>query len=143
MSEFETIMLPNGASALLAGSRDANAKRGAAARWPEISARDYATASGARLERLLALDDLLQWRELGAEVLVLANLGALFGDAAALHSGEPNALVEITGAAASADGVLLGCFVSAADDEAARFVDAAALKNAWLELGGWAIVKET
>ena len=141
MSETsKPITLPNGMQAFLFGADAPSTKRAGLSGWPASASR-CAVMLDARVEALMALDDLLHWRELGAKIWILANRGLLLNEPAHVQSGEVDALVEVSGVIAGSNDTLLGCLVSASDDEPCRLVSAAALKTAWLDLGGWALMQ--
>ncbi|MFF9063978.1 hypothetical protein ACF09E_01330 [Streptomyces sp. NPDC014891] len=97
----------------------------------------------AHVETADSLEDLAERLEHGHGVVIAANAGVLWDDADYWEGGRANHAVVPIGVARNPDtGEIRGMIVNDSSQEAARFVDATTMAEAWLAAGGRCVVTD-
>jgi hypothetical protein len=104
--------------------------------------RDYGVS--AHIEQGQSLQDLATNIEQGHGVIIGVNAGYLWNDAQALENGQSNHAVVVTGVARDPNtSEIQGFYVNdSGDGQAAKFIDANTMINAWVNTGGTTVVTD-
>lgn len=98
----------------------------------------------AHAEQQQSLDDLAGDVERGSGVIIEANAGSLWDDASYFEHGQTNHAVAVTGVARDPNtGEIEGFYINdSGNGQAAKFVDASTMTNAWVDTGGTCVVTD-
>jgi Peptidase_C39 like family len=98
----------------------------------------------AHMEQSQSLEDLATDVEQGHGVIIEANAGYLWNQPQYLENGQSNHAVIVTGVARDPNtGEIQGFYVNdSGDGQAAKFIDANTMTNAWVNTGGTAVVTD-